>query len=300
MNYAFLFVGYSKAGKDTSANILKSSFPGKTLGGSKLVERVYGIYGKSNITRFCKELKDKKGPLVLIHELFEDLGEITPENIYLTGIRSPEEFNFAEQELTRRGYSTIPLRIKRKDRLSERDLSDVSQGVNELEGLCSLLLDNTGSEEELRVRLSELGKYLQCNSLELNLSELITPSLFHVQCSSKIGLYEKNLALLQTGRKKTTIRYAHQSIKIPSSSSLPLVLTENQDGVVIIKEQVGMADITRVDMKPISKLTLEDAISDGFSDVETLRKELEDIYAPLIKRSVRGCDPITIWHLNQS
>lgn len=93
-------------------------------------------------------------------------------------------------------------------------------------------------------------------------------------------LYRDYIDLFRSGRKITTIRYRKDAIDIPSQCVLPLYSTEGfrRDSDC---EYVGVVHVTSLNIVPFSALSTEDALRDGFENVNELKGALASIYGAI-------------------
>lgn len=118
---------------------------------------------------------------------------------------------------------------------------------------------------------------------------LITPNLEETlliafpNCKFKIDkelfLYDTFVPLLETGQKKTTVRYGSGKIRIPESGSLPLYESKAEDKNH--KRFIGQLEISSLAIKSFEELTEKDGVNDGFSGKAELVNTIESIYGKI-------------------
>ncbi|HKI62016.1 MAG TPA: carbamoyltransferase C-terminal domain-containing protein [Mariprofundaceae bacterium] len=92
-------------------------------------------------------------------------------------------------------------------------------------------------------------------------------------------LFKPYIDLVREGKKTTTIRYRKDGIDYPSKAILSLFPTLNfshEHG-----KKIGELKIDGFKLKKYSELTYEDAVNDGFDNLEMLQKTLFSIYGDL-------------------
>lgn len=97
---------------------------------------------------------------------------------------------------------------------------------------------------------------------------------------SELPLYKDFLERLRKGKKRSTIRYRKGAVEIPSFTLLPLYETLDY-GVGDRSQPTAVVKITDIRYQIFGELTERDAITDGFSSLEEMRRELTEIYKDL-------------------
>jgi carbamoyltransferase len=98
---------------------------------------------------------------------------------------------------------------------------------------------------------------------------------------SELPLYRGFLDRLRKGRKRSTIRYRKGAVELPSFNRLPLYETPDY-GVGDRSKPTAVVKITGIRYQIFGELTERDAVTDGFSSLEEMRRELTEIYKDLL------------------
>jgi carbamoyltransferase len=97
---------------------------------------------------------------------------------------------------------------------------------------------------------------------------------------SELPLYRDFLDRLRRGKKRSTIRYRKGAVEIPSFNQLPLYETPDY-GVGDRSKPTALVEITNIRYQIFGELTERDAVTDGFSSLAEMRRELTEIYKDL-------------------
>lgn len=97
---------------------------------------------------------------------------------------------------------------------------------------------------------------------------------------SELPLYKDFLDRLRRGRKRSTIRYRKGAIELPSFKRLPLYETQDY-GVGDRSKPTAVVEISSIRYQIFGELTEQDAVTDGFSSLQEMRRELTEIYKDL-------------------
>ncbi len=97
----------------------------------------------------------------------------------------------------------------------------------------------------------------------------------------KINLNKEFVKWLYYGKKITTVRYKKGGIGIPESFEIPMFATPQFEKDLSSDDYVGVAEISKYQIKRFSDLDGVDAINDGFQDVKELRATLFEIYGDI-------------------
>ncbi len=100
-----------------------------------------------------------------------------------------------------------------------------------------------------------------------------------IKIDSALLLYDKFVLLVQEGKKKATVRYVKDMIRIPESNILPLYETKPEDKDY--KKLIGQISIDKLIIKKIEELTEQDGINDGFSGKDELIRVIKNIYGDI-------------------
>ena len=94
------------------------------------------------------------------------------------------------------------------------------------------------------------------------------------------------------GRKITTIRYKPGGIEIPESFEIPMFATPQFEKDLNSNEYVGVAEISKYQIKQFSNLDSIDAANDGFRSLNELRETLFEIYGNITEHEY-----VTIYYI---
>jgi hypothetical protein len=97
---------------------------------------------------------------------------------------------------------------------------------------------------------------------------------------SELPLYKDFLDRIRKGRKRSTIRYRKGAVELPNFNRLPLYETPDY-GVGDRRKPTAVVEITGIRYQIFGELTERDAVTDGFSSLEEMRRELTEIYKEL-------------------
>lgn len=97
----------------------------------------------------------------------------------------------------------------------------------------------------------------------------------------KFNLNKEFIKWLHYGKKITTIRYKSGGLDIPESFEISMFSTPQFEKDLRSDDYVGLAEISKYQIKRFSDLDRIDAINDGFRDVEELRSTLFEIYGDI-------------------
>ncbi len=105
-------------------------------------------------------------------------------------------------------------------------------------------------------------------------------------------LYERYLEWLRQGRKVTTIRYRPNGVEIPREAELALFKTRDY-GPGDRHKPTGRVRVKSIRYQRFGELTAEDARRDGFSSLEDMRNNFQEIYPKL-----QSTDWITLYEIH--
>jgi carbamoyltransferase len=108
-----------------------------------------------------------------------------------------------------------------------------------------------------------------------------------------LPLYDKYLEWLRAGRKETTIRFRPGAIEIPFSSVLPLFKTPDYNAPEDKTTPTEYVQVSAIQYRRFGDLTANDAVRDGFEDLDHMRRDLTTIYP-----SLTDTDWVTVYEIS--
>lgn len=112
--------------------------------------------------------------------------------------------------------------------------------------------------------------------VEKELREKTSSNLF---ARDQLGFLEEFFGLIVSGKKITTIRFKRGMIDYPAKEIIPVTITNSNSSSQ--NKEIGWAKILNLRVVPFKDLDEIDAVNDGFSSLEELKKALSKIYGEI-------------------
>lgn len=116
---------------------------------------------------------------------------------------------------------------------------------------------------------------------------------YPIEIGNGICMHDKFIELLNSGRKKTTIRYSKGAIRVPPCMK-EVNLLETKENDKKYRRYIGTVNIEKIVVKKFEELTHEDALNDGFKSKESLIEFLNETYGKIAQRA-----PLGIYHIRR-
>jgi len=115
---------------------------------------------------------------------------------------------------------------------------------------------------------------------------------YPIEIGNGICMHDRFIGLLNSGRKKTSIRYSKGAIRVPCMSEANLLETRENDKDH--RKYVGTVSIEKIVVKRFRELTEEDALNDGFRRKDDLIRFLNETYGKIAPMA-----PLVIYHIRK-